>query len=263
MALDDIGGLCRAVVESLEEGAEAIIAGGGDGTISQMARLALEHGVPLGILPLGSLNHFARDAGIPLMLEEALPVALFGRVERFDVGEVNGRSFVNNSSLGLYPRVMRVRAQHRVRGLAKWLVAVWATLREVARHREIAVRLTAEGQAELHRTPVVFVANNPYRAAGLEAGTRDSLQSGLLAIYIVRAGGRRHLLRLMWRVLRGRAPKQELQVLLTESGTVETGTGDLDVALDGEVVCLRSPLNYRIRPGALLVRVPPVPPRVV
>lgn len=256
-ATRDVEVLCRAVEDGIGEGADSIVVGGGDGTVSRVAGLLMERDIPLGVLPLGSFNHFARDLGLPLQLDEAVPVALLGRAERFDVGEVNGRSFVNNSSLGLYPLIVRLRAQHPVRGPAKWIVAAWATLREIRRPREMVVRISVDGEVVLHRTPIVFVGNNQYLTGGLDAGTRESLRDGRLAIYIVKAGARRHLLRLAWRMLRGRAQHNELEVLLTSAATIESTWSHLHMAVDGEVERFESPLEYRIRPAALRVRVPP------
>jgi diacylglycerol kinase family enzyme len=256
-ATPDVPALCRAVEVALVEGADSIVVGGGDGTVSRVAGLLVGRDTALGVLPLGTLNHFARDLGLPLQLDAAVRVALLGRTERFDVGEVNGRSFVNNSSLGLYPLIVRLRAQHPVGGLAKWAVAAWATLREIRRPREIVVRIRVNGEAVLHRTPIVFVANNRYQTGGFEAGTRASLRDGRLAIYIVKAGARRHLLRLAWRMLTRRAQHDELEVLLAESATLEAGGSPLRVAVDGEVEEFESPLEYRIRPAALRIRVTP------
>jgi diacylglycerol kinase family enzyme len=256
-ATRQIDELCRAAEAALDAGAGSLVVGGGDGTISRIASLVVGREATLGVLPLGTLNHFARDLGLPLQLDDAVGVALSGRVERFDVGEVNGRTFINNSSLGLYPLIVRLRAQRPVRGPAKWLVAAWATLREIRRPREIVVRISTEGETVLHRTPIVFIGNNRYLTGGLDLGTRESLQDGLLAIYIVKAGARRHLLRLAWRMLRRRAQHSELEVLLAKAATLEAGVARLRVALDGEVEELEPPLEYRIRPAALRVRVPP------
>lgn len=255
-ASKDLNSLLPRVREALEQGVESIVVGGGDGTLSQIAGLLLEGEIPLGVLPLGTFNHFARDLGIPLPLEEALGVALAGRVERCDVGEVNGRVFLNNSSLGLYPLILRLRALHPVRGPAKWAVAAWATLREIRQGREIAVRINSDAGIVVRRTPIVFIGNNEYRAEGLDLGTRASLRDGMLSIYIVKSEAKRHLLRLAWRMLTRRVEDQELEVLLVEAATLETGATRLQIAIDGDVEQLTTPLEYRIRPAALQVRVP-------
>ena len=92
---------------ALRAGVDVIVAGGGDGTVSAVAAALVDTEVALGVLPLGTLNHFAKDLGLPLDLGGAVRVIAAGQTQRIDVGEVNGRVFINNSSLGLYPEMVR------------------------------------------------------------------------------------------------------------------------------------------------------------
>jgi diacylglycerol kinase family enzyme len=236
---------------------EAVVAGGGDGTISTVAEELIGTDIPLGVLPLGTLNHFAKDLGIPLDLEGAVGVILGGRVTQVDVGEVSGHIFLNNSSIGVYPRLLRLRERYRERGRSKWIAAFWAMLAVLRRHSFMAVRIVADGETIVRRTPFVFVGNNAYRMEGLSAGSRDSLTDGRLAVYIMNANGRRSLLWLAWSVLIGRARRiQELEMLSVLEAQVETRRPKLQVALDGEVLEERDPLGYRVRPAALAVFTP-------
>jgi YegS/Rv2252/BmrU family lipid kinase len=250
--------LRRSVEAALAANPEAIVAGGGDGTLCSVAGALAGRDLPLGVLPLGTLNHFAKDLGVPLDLDEAMRVVLAGRSERVDVGEVNGRVFLNNTSLGLYPLIVRQRAQHRVHGPAKWVVAAFATLREVRRHRELTVRIVIEGKETIHRTPILFVGNNRYHAGGRDLGSRETLRGGHLAIYIVKGCGRRHLLYLAAKMLAGVGYREELEVLLTDAATIEAGGTRIELAVDGELEYFEPPLKYRIRPQALRVLLPPV-----
>ena len=114
------GDQIRTFIESaVGDGCEVLVAGGGDGTINTAASVLVDRDIPLGVLPLGTLNHFAKDLGIPLELEEAARVVLEGTECRVDVGEVNGRVFVNNSSLGVYPAIVRLRERYQATGLGK------------------------------------------------------------------------------------------------------------------------------------------------
>jgi YegS/Rv2252/BmrU family lipid kinase len=249
--------LRRAVDMALAANPPVVVAGGGDGTMSTVAGALAGRDVPLGVLPLGTLNHFAKDLGVPLDLDEAVAVVLAGRSERIDMAEVNGRLFLNNASLGLYPLIVGQRKQHRVHGPAKWIVAAWATLREIRRHREIAVRIVVHGKEIIRRTPILFVGNNRYHAGGRDLGSRETLRGGHLAIYIVKGRGRRHLLYLAAKMLAGRDYREELEVLLTVAATIEVGGGRIETAVDGELEHFEAPLEYRIRPQALSVLVPP------
>lgn len=242
---------------ALADGCSALVGGGGDGTLGGLAALVAETTTPLGVLPLGTLNHFARDLGIPLALSDAIDVILNGRVAAVDVGEVNGRVFLNNSSLGVYPRVVRLRERLQRRGLAKWVAMLWASLAVLRRHPFVALRLDVEGVAEVRRTPLVLVGNNAYRMEGIHAGSRPSLHEGRLAVYLMNASHRRGLLRLALAVvLRGPDAVPELETLSVAELTVETRRRHTQVALDGEVAVLVAPLHYRIRPAALHVFVP-------
>ena len=249
--------LRQAAERAVKEGCDVLAAGGGDGTINTCASAALERGIPLGVLPLGTLNHFAKDLGIPLELEEAAKVILEGVVCKVDVGEVNGRIFLNNSSIGVYPAVVRLRERYQKTGWGKWVAALWAGLTVLRRNPFLGVRIIAEGESIVRRTPFVFIGNNEYRMEGLNAGARDSLAGGHLALYVLNAERRAGLLRLAWQVFRrGVDEVKELDLLSVEETTIETRRAHLQVALDGEVVPMVSPLAYRIRPAALRVHVP-------
>lgn len=252
--------LLQAVDAAKAEGAVTIVAGGGDGTVSTVANALVDTDTVLGILPLGTLNHFAKDAGIPLDLDEAIAVILAGHTTRVDAGEVNGRCFLNNSSLGIYPRMVRLRQRYPARGLKKWVVALWALFKTLERNPSVTVRIEAEGERLVYRTPVVFVGNNEYTMAGLEAGTRASLLGGRLAIYVLKSGGRPRVMRLAWRMFTGQVMRSgELDLLLVEAATIEFRHSAVPVATDGEVQALETPLEYRSRPASLSVLVPKLP----
>ena len=248
-----------AVQDGLRDNAHTIVAGGGDGTVNGVAQLIIGQSTLLGVLPLGTLNHFARDLGIPLDLREAAQVILNGTTMRVDVGEVNGRYFLNNSSLGMYPRIVQLRERYKARGVLKWFVAAWATLRVMSASRPIRLRIQVDGRDVERTTPLVFIGNNEYRMAGFDAGSRESLVDGQLAIYVVKTNGRWRLLRLVWRILTGTAQRSgELALVRATVATIDTSRTLLPVAVDGEVESLRVPLHYRIHPRALNVHVPSV-----
>jgi YegS/Rv2252/BmrU family lipid kinase len=245
--------------------AAAVVAGGGDGTVSAVAAGLVGHDTPLGVLPLGTLNHFARDLGVPHDLEEAIQVILAGHTIAVDVGQVNGHTFLNNASLGLYPHIVLARRKYPARGIRKWFIAFWITLKVLARHRSMAVRLSMGDDVALRRTAIVLVGNNEYRAAGLDAGSRESLSGGTLAIYLVNAGGRHHplrLIRLAWHMVLGVAlDGDHLELVRAPAVTVESKRSRLYIALDGEVNVVEAPLEFRSVPGTLRVLVPAQEPR--
>jgi diacylglycerol kinase family enzyme len=240
------------------DNAQTIIAGGGDGTISAVASTLVGTDRALGVLPLGTLNHFAKDLIIPLDLEGAARNIMEGHVKRVDVGEVNGRIFVNNSSLGLYPSIVRRREKQQERlGRGKWPAFLWAVLMVVRRYPFLAVRLSTEDQQMVRRTPFVFVGNNEYEMENFNVGARSCLDAGKLSLYVAHRTGRLGLLRFAWRALfGGLRNEKDFDAMCCAQVWIETRRKRLHVATDGEVAIMQTPLHYRVRPGALRVVVP-------
>jgi Sphingosine kinase and enzymes related to eukaryotic diacylglycerol kinase len=219
-------------------------------------------GLALAVLPLGTLNHFAKDLGLPLELDKAVAAIVANRQAEVDVGEVNGRLFINNSSIGLYPTLVAVRENQRRRlGRGKWHALFWATLTVLKRHPMLDVRLSLERTAQDRRTPFVFVGNNLYKSEGFDIGTRERLDGGVLSIYLTRRHGRRGLLGLALRALVGRLHDgtRDCEALTAHAVKVATRHKLLPVSTDGEVTVMNTPLEYRIRPRALKVVVAPPP----
>jgi diacylglycerol kinase family enzyme len=214
--------------------------------------------VHFGVLPLGTLNHFAKDLGIPLDLIDAVRNLATGVPREVDVGEVNGRIFLNNSSLGLYPDIVRDREkQQRRLGRGKWPAALWATLAALRRYPFLSMRLTVNGETLARRTPFVFIGNNRYTMEGLAIGERDHLDDGLLSLYVAQHPTRLGLLRFAFDALCGKlGSERDFDVLEAAGFEIDTHHRQLHVATDGEVTLMKPPLRYRMRPGALTVLVP-------
>ncbi len=244
--------------KAIADDRDPIVAGGGDGTINAVASLLVETDRRLGVLPLGTLNHFAKDLGIPTTLEESARVLLDGNVAQVDVGEVNETIFLNNSSLGLYPRIVRQREKQQERlGRGKWPAFVWAALSVLRRYPFMDVRLHMNGEELKRRTPFVFIGNNEYRMEGFDIDKRERLDAGMLSLYVAHRTGRWGLIRLAWRALWGRLREEvDFDALTAKEITIETKRKRLQVATDGEVNVMETPLRYRIRARALRVIVP-------
>lgn len=241
------------------DGVDALVAAGGDGTISAAAAAVAGTDMPLGVLPLGTLNHFARDAGIPLELGEAVAVVAGGRVRPVDVAEVNGRLFVNNSAVGLYPRLVREReAQQRHLGRSKRLAMAAAAARTLWRfsHHRLTIRI--EGRQEPVETPLLFVGNNRYETGLLSLGQRTAIDRGELCIYAPLARSAWQFVWISLRAVLGRPDEQEDFLTLDGVKSVEIGSRRprLMVATDGEAQSMETPLRYRLRPGDLKLIVP-------
>jgi len=236
---------------------DVIVAAGGDGRVSAVAGVAVETRATIGVLPMGTLNHFAKDLGLPTDLEQAVAAIAAGHTRDVDVGEVNGRVFVNNSSVGLYPRMVWERNVEQRRGRTKWTAFAIAMMRTWRNYRTITAHLVVEGKAAVVRTPFIFVGNNHYIAEGFQLGGRSRLDEGRLSVYMAPECGRFEILSLPVRALVRKLESAELFVEFpAETLTVDVPSRRVSVALDGEVALSRSPLEYRIRLRALKAMVP-------
>jgi diacylglycerol kinase family enzyme len=245
--------VARIARDAVRAGEEIVVAGGGDGTIGAAASAVAGTSAALGVLPVGTFNHFAKDAGIPLDIGGATEVLRSGRITQVDVGEVNGRVFVNNSSLGLYAHIVARRRLEQRLGAGKWIALVRSTFAAFIRYPLLHVRVQAGGETIVRRTPFIFVGNNRYEVEGFNLGTRPRLDGGRLWLYISPRGEtRRELVGLALRALAGRLKRsREFQAMDLESLRVETRFRRVRVATDGELAWMDSPLEYRIRPRAL------------
>jgi diacylglycerol kinase family enzyme len=254
-------GADAALRQAKDDGLQAIVAGGGDGTIGTVASVLAGSNVPLGILPLGTLNHFAKDLAIPLDMSQAVAVIAAGNTWSVDLGDVNGRTFINNSSVGIYPLLVLDRERRRaLHGLPKWLAMIPATFRALKHFPRRRLRIKAAGSTVPYRSPLLFVGNNEYQLTPRALGKRERLDAGELCFYVARTQSRFGLIWLSLRAIFGRTDQlHDLRIFKVTEGDVTTRASRLPVACDGEVEVMRTPLHYRSRPGALRVFAPPPP----
>jgi len=246
---------CRAVAE---RGDALLVVGGGDGTISAAASALVGTTTKVGILPLGTLNHFARDLGIPADLGEAAKLIASAKSRRVDVAEMNGNIFINNSAIGLYPLMVVDRDLQRKRlGRSKRLAMIVASLRTLARFHHQRLTLTINGKERRVDTPLLFVGNNDYRLDIAAAGQRDSLDDGELCVLVMRKKTAAGLIAASVRALFNRTRRDDMvQLDGVERLTVASRRHEVRVSLDGEVVRAQPPLEYKIRKKALRVVAP-------
>ena len=202
---------------------------------------------------MGTRNHFARDAGIPLDAEQAVAAISAGHRREVDLGEVNGRVFVNNSAVGLYPDMVRFRDETQARtGRSKRLAMLSARLRALRSFRRRRLWISAAGLEAPLRTPLLFVGNNRYQVNLMALGRREALDGGELCLYAIRARNRLHLIGAGLRGLFGKLDQQrDFLTLYVPELEIAANLPALTVALDGETLTLATPLRYRIRPRAL------------
>jgi diacylglycerol kinase family enzyme len=248
----------RAVTRFERKEIDAIVVGGGDGTVSAVVAALLDRHLPLGILPLGTLNHFARDLGIPTSVDDAVGVIAGRRLTFVDAGEVNGRIFVNNSSIGIYPYMVidreRRRARHKV---AKWMAMLPAFFRMMRHFPRRSLRISAEGLDRPYRTPCLLVGNNEYAVELFTVRRRHRLDAGKLWFYVVKPREPIEFFFMVCRMCFGHIDQaRDLDRFELSEAEISTKASRLPVALDGEVRIMHTPLHYRSRPRALRVIVP-------
>jgi len=253
------GGELQEAVKA-RAGEPLVVVGGGDGTLGSAAQALVDHGdATLGILPLGTHNHLAKELGIPVDLIEAARLIVARPTRRIDLARVNGRVFVNNASIGFYPLLVRERDAHQEKhGLPKWLANITATreaLRRLPQHR-LHLDLP-EGHRHVV-TPMLFVGNNRYAMEAGKVGQREALDAGVMSLFAVSARSGGALIGMVLRTLIGRADATRDFAAIGEARrfSVDDGSSDREIALDGEVVELDMPLEFSIQPGALRVVAP-------
>jgi diacylglycerol kinase family enzyme len=244
----------QALQKVRENTLDALMVGGGDGSVRTVASVLAGTDVPLGILPLGTLNHFARDLGLPLDPSQAVAVLAFGALRSVDLGSMNGEIFLNNSSIGLYPfLVLERERQRRGQHVSKW-IAMCAAIPRVLRNLPLFPLSVRVGDlAEACRSPLVFIGNNEYQLALTALGRRQRLDGGELSIYVAKAKSTPELFGLACRVVLGFSAAGDMRIVKGKSAAIESRRHHLLVAFDGEVERLRPPLHYEIRPRALRV----------
>lgn len=248
----------RVARQLVAERPAAIVAAGGDGTVSAVAGALAGSEVPLGILALGTLNHFARDVGIPLDPAAAAAVVAAGAARRVDVGRVNGRVFVNNASIGLYPHMVRTReARRSQRGGSKRLATFRSSWQVLKRMPLTRLRLTVDGRTQTLVTPIVLIGNNAFQLEGLALGTRSALDAGVLSVVHTTRTRPAGVARLALRAIAGAlGSAEDVTAEQAQRVRVEAPRAHLRIALDGEVLSMRPPLEFEALPGALRVLAP-------
>lgn len=239
---------------------DILVAAGGDGTVNAVAAAVVgKENKTLGVLPLGTINHFARHIGVPLDLAEAVSSLEGAETSLHDVGEVNGRVFVNNSTLGVYPKIIRFREHMRkTKGLHKWSAFAYAAARMIPGHDPAKLRMLIDGSNELAAsTPFVFIGRSDGKLGSLDLLRGEKPGEGELSVCVVHARRGLSMVRLASRALTGTLPGAEgIEIFNVREIVIEGDLQRLHVAMDGEVFALKTPLHYRVRRGALRVAAP-------
>ncbi len=238
------------------------MAAGGDGTINAVASAVVHTPATLGVIPAGTLNHFARDLGIPIEPEAAALELQNGREVSVDVGAVNGRIFINNSVLGLYPVYRAAKEAYERKGLSstragRFFAVLGGMLRVFWRLPHLKLRLVASGVEREIRTAFVLIANNEHELEDWNIGRRRSLEEGCLWVYAMRPCSRWGLLKFfVLFVLKQFRKRDAFEVFKVRELRIEARQRYIRVGIDGEIARMETPLDYESLPKALHVIAP-------
>ena len=238
--------LVALVQDAVARGADGLMAAGGDGTQALVATIAAEHDLPFACIPAGTRNHFALDLGVDRNdVVGALEAFVDGGEKRVDLGEVGGRTFVNNVSLGLYAEAVQSDGYRdaKIRTILDTVPTMLS--KDPSRESTRELRWTGPDGRPERSAAVILVSNNVYRLGRvMGSGTRSRMDGGVLGVTVVGAEvpGAHH-----------RSVKSEwaAQEFVIES------EGDVPVGVDGEALVMPTPLVFRTRPGVLRVRIAP------
>ncbi|MDQ2867691.1 MAG: sphingosine kinase [Verrucomicrobiota bacterium] len=252
------GEIASLAQEAVRSDVEIIVAAGGDGTIDAIAATLTGTGKILGVLPLGTFNLFAKRLNIPLELGAAVQTVVNGRTAEINVGEVNGRTFLSRSSVGLYPLALRHREKmFRRFGRSRFIALISGATALMRWGNIMTIRLTTNNGEQVFRSRFVFVCNNPEELDYFHLRGRECIDAHNLAIYLPKPLSRAGILRFGFRMLRRKAEEaHDFEMVCAREVRLEIEPSFVPVSLDGEVEMMPAPLKYRLRVGALRVRVP-------
>jgi diacylglycerol kinase family enzyme len=247
-----------------------VVAAGGDGTISAVAGAVLGSGCPFGVLPEGTFNYFGRDNAIPQDTEAAARALLGASISPVQVGQVNGRVFLVNASLGLYPQLLEDREAWKNKWGRSRFVAFVAGMATLLKWRkQLHLSIEAAGQTAELRTPTLFVGNNRLQLARVGIDEKDvkAVKEGELAGIVVRPIGTLAMLGLLLRGMLGRLGDADhissfsfhhLSVTpkTAKSRDSRKSHKPVKVATDGETVWMQPPLLFQVAAEPLLLLIP-------
>jgi diacylglycerol kinase family enzyme len=251
--------LKKTMLDLVEKGYTIFVACGGDGTLSSVVQVILEESLPVkcAVLPLGTFNHFAKDIGMPLTIKEGLDIILQGKSAHLDVGKVNDTYFINNSSVGLYPKLVAHREEFQKKGWHKAVALYLAFFAALRSHSHITVEFDAESGTKQRETLFVFVGNNKYELGGLDMGKRKHLDEGVLSLSLTEKISARRFILFCIHALKGTLVEQkDFNTIGLQKCTLRMKKKHVSVSHDGETSKMRTPLHYTIVPKALLFVIP-------
>ena len=251
---------CLPLVQQALSEQGIVVAAGGDGTVNGIAQLCYDNKVPLGILPLGTFNYFAKVLNISTRLDEAIEVFSTGELRPVSAGFVNEHIFLNYAGLGLYPTIIRKREEATAKYGRKRIIGALSALHSIFHHQKsFSIQLNASETVVSHRTTLVLIGNNSMQIDSLGLNIGDCTRQNKLAVALLKPQTRGQTARVLWRgITKNLHIESKLVQLCTTDFHVETSKANLDVVVDGEIIKCKAPLAFRVEPRGLQVMAPKV-----
>jgi len=239
---------------------DVLIVGGGDGSVSSAAARLKGSNIALGIIPLGTMNLFARSLGMPLALADALAALVKAHPKPVDVAMVGDRLFLHQLSFGLQPELVKTRERMKYRSrVGKMFASVRAFLSTLRRPKQLALEIAIDGEAKVFRTPALVISNNLYGETLLPFA--DKVDEGVLGVYICTSRKWPDLIKLTADVMLGNwANNPCVETFAVHTVAIAPLGRDrkpITASLDGELVQFIGRISVKILPRALTVLVPP------
>lgn len=241
------------------DGKTTLLIGGGDGTIRTVAAILKSRNIPFGVLPLGTMNLFAKDLRIPVDFYQAVEAYKQSRVLKIDAAFVNDQLFLCNVMIGALAELAKEREQQRNNEtLLKWIALTHKTIVKLSSSRWFQMALTSEGRTRHKASKVIIVSNNEYdNASGIASFKKKALTDGKLAVYLFNTAGTLAAIALLSKIAMGSwTEAMEVESFNAQKLKLQMYKMKTNVLVDGEIFRMKLPVHFRIEPKALSVLVP-------
>lgn len=242
----------------IQENYEVVMVAGGDGSIRSAAQFLYNTEVTLAIWPIGTFNHFAKTLNIPEDLEKNLQLIQKHTIRKVDLAEVNDHVFINNASIGLYPKILKVREKYTELFSRNKLFKIFLTIMNVFSPIAVyKIALEINNKQEVYDSLLIFLGNNYYSVDLEDFGERDTLAKEELSMYILKCKNKKEFFKILLKVLfRINKVEDYLEQYTIQSCCINANNKSVDIALDGEIFKMNTPLNFKTQPKALKVIAP-------
>ncbi|WED43972.1 diacylglycerol/lipid kinase family protein [Legionella cardiaca] len=237
-----------ATLKQCVQDCSLLLVGGGDGTIRNAAQYCANRPITLGVLPLGTMNHFAKELALPFTVNDLIAAIKKPKVIKIDLAEVNGLVFINNSSLGFYPRLAKKR-DHYAKYFPKWLSYIPSFLETLRYHDTFHVVIQSQNLNRTIRTSFFMVSNNLYSYQFPITIGRETFNQKALGIYFLKYG-KMTILKVFEHLLK-RASNFEIMKSETTIKVNVKNRREVNISLDGDAIMIETPLIYRCLPDSL------------